>query len=245
MWSQVGFTKHHYKARGGDGIPAELLQILKDDNVKVLHPTGQQIWKTQQWPQDWKRSVFTAIPKGKPFCVQTTAQLQWLHILARSCSKSFKLGFNSTRTKNFQTYKLDLEKAEEPEIKFPTSTGSQKKQGNFRKTATSASLIMLKLLTVWITATCGKFLKGWENQTTLPASCETCMRVKKQQLEPTEHGKTNWFQTGKGVRQGRILLPCLFNLYADYIMQNTGLDEAQTGIKTSRRNINNLIYVRG
>ena len=146
------------------------------------------------------------------------------------------------RTKNFQTYKLDLEKAEEPEIKFPTSTGSQKKQGNFRKTSTSASLTMLKLLTVWITATCGKFLKGWENQTILPASCETCMRVKKQQLEPTEHGKTNWFQTGKGVRQGRILLPCLFNLYADYIMQNAGLDEAQAGIKIAGRNINNLRY---
>ena len=67
---------------------------------------------------------------------------------------------------------------------------------------------------------------------------ETCMQVKKQQLEP--HGTTDWFQTGKGVGQGCILSPCLFNLYAEYIMRNARLDEAQTGIKIARRNINNL-----
>ena len=69
MWSQVGLRKHHYvkKASGVDGIPAELFRILKDDTVKVLHSICQQIWKTQQWPQDWKRSVFIPIPKeGNP-----------------------------------------------------------------------------------------------------------------------------------------------------------------------------------
>ena len=59
----------------------------------------------------------------------------------------------------------------------------------------------------------------------------------------TGHGTTDWFQIGKGVHQGYILSPCLFNLYAEYIMRNTGLDEAQAGIKTTRRNINNLRYV--
>ena len=59
----MGLREHHYTASGGDGIPAELFQILKDDAVKVLHSTYQQIWKTQQWPQDWKRAVFTPIPK--------------------------------------------------------------------------------------------------------------------------------------------------------------------------------------
>ena len=64
MWSQVGLRKHHYeKASGGDGIPVGLFQILKDDAVKVLHSICQQIWKTQQWPQDWKRSVLIPIPK--------------------------------------------------------------------------------------------------------------------------------------------------------------------------------------
>ena len=61
--SQVGFRKHHYKASGGDGIPVELFQILKDDAEEVLHSVCQQIWKTQQWPQDWKRSIFISIPK--------------------------------------------------------------------------------------------------------------------------------------------------------------------------------------
>ena len=93
------------------------------------------------------------------------------------------LGFNSMWTKNFQMYKLDLENAEEPEIKLPTSIGSQKKQENSRQTFTSASLTTLKPLTVWLTTNCGRFLKRWEYQTTLPTFWETCMEVKKQQLE--------------------------------------------------------------
>ena len=80
-------------------------------------------------------------------------------------------------------FKLDLEKAEEPEIKLPTSVGSYKKQESSRKTSTSALLTMPKPLTVWITTNCGTFLKRWEFQTTLPASWEICMQVKRQQLE--------------------------------------------------------------
>ena len=106
------------------------------------------------------------------------------------CSKSFKLGFNSMFLENFQMYKLDSEKAEEPESKLSTSTGSWKKQGNSRKTSTSASLTTLKPLTVWITTNYGKFLKRWEYQTTLPASWETCMQVKKQQLESDMQQRT-------------------------------------------------------
>ena len=80
-------------------------------------------------------------------------------------------------------FKLDLEKAEEPEIKLPTSAGSSKKQQSSRKTSISASLTMPKPLTVWITINGGKFLKRWEFQNTWPASIETCMHVRKQQLE--------------------------------------------------------------
>ena len=79
-------------------------------------------------------------------------------------------------------FKLVLEKAEEPEIKLPTSAGSLKKQKSFRKTSTSALLTMPKPLTVWITINCGKFWKRWEYQTALPASWEICMHIKKQQL---------------------------------------------------------------
>ena len=85
--------------------------------------------------------------------------------------------------KNFQIQKMNLEKAEEPGIKLPTSVGSLKKQESSRKTSISASLTMIIPLTVWITTNCGKLLKRWEYQNTLLASWETCMQVKKQQLE--------------------------------------------------------------
>ena len=71
------------RASGGDGIPVELFQILKDDAVKVLHSICQQIWKTLQWPQDWKRSVFTPVPKAMPKNAQTTAQLHPSHMLVK------------------------------------------------------------------------------------------------------------------------------------------------------------------
>ena len=86
-------------------------------------------------------------------------------------------------TENFQMFKMDLEKAEEPEIKLPISNGSSKKEESSRKTSTSALLTTPKPLTVWITTNCGKFWKRWEYQTTWPASWETCMQVKKQQIE--------------------------------------------------------------
>ena len=106
-----------------------------------------------------------------------------LPMLVRLCSKSFKLGFSSIWIKNFQMYKLGLEKAEDPEIKLPTFFGSCRKHRNSKKTSTSASLTMLKLLTVWITTNCRVFFKRWEWQTTLPVSWETCIKVKKQWSE--------------------------------------------------------------
>ena len=151
------------KASGGDGIPVELFQILKDDAVKVLHLIYQQIWKTQQWPQDWKRSVsFQSQRKAMPKNAQTTAQLHSSHTLVKWCSKFSKPGFNNIWTMNFQVFNLVLEKAEEPEIKLPTSAVSSKKQESSRKTSTSALLTMPKPLTVWITINWGKFWKRWE-----------------------------------------------------------------------------------
>ena len=138
---------------------------------------------------------------------------------------------------NFQMFKLDLEKAEEPEIKLPTSAGSSKKQESSRKTSIYAlcpSLCMdhnklwkiLKQMGIPDHLTC--FLRN------LYAGQEATVR--------TGHETTDWFQIGKGVHQGCKLSPCLFNLYAEYIMRNTGLEEAQAGIKIARRNINNLRY---
>ena len=137
-------------------------------------------------------------------------------------------------------FKLVLEKAEEPEIKLTTSVGSSKTKESSRKTSTFALLTMSKPLTVWITTNYGKFFKRWGYQTltcllrNLYAGQEATVR--------TGHGTTDWFQIGKGLLQRCILSPCLFNLNAEYIMRNAGLDEAQAGIKIAWRNINNLRY---
>ena len=138
------------------------------------------------------------------------------------------------------TNKLDLEKREEAEIKLPTSTVSQKKQENSRKT--SASLTMLKPLTVWITINCEKFFTRWGIPDHL-----TCLLwnlyAGQEATVRTTHGTMDWFKIGKGVCQGCILSSCLFNFYAEYIMWNAGLEEAQARIKTARKNINNLRYL--
>ena len=124
-------------------------------------------------------------------------------------------------------FKLGLEKVQETEIKLQTSIGSLKQQESSIKTYTFALLTTAKPLTVWITTNCGKFLKRWDYQTTLPASWEICMQVKKQQLELDRTGTTDWFKIGKGVHQCCTLSPCLFNLYAVYVMWHSSLDEAQ------------------
>ena len=108
--------------------------------------------------------------------VQTTRQLHSSVMLVRLCSKSCMLDFSITWTKNFQMSKLGLEKAEEPEIKLPTFIGSQRKQGNSRKTSTSVSLTVLKPLTVWIITNCEKLLKRWKYQTILCVSWEICLQ---------------------------------------------------------------------
>ena len=159
-----------------DGIPVELFQIPKDDTVKVLHSICQHIWKTQQWPQDWKKSVFIPIPKkGDAKERSNFAQLHSSHLLAKWCSKFPKKGFNNTWTMNFQVFKLDFQKVEDPEIKLPISIGSLKKHEHSWKTSTSDSLIMPKPLTVWMTTSSGKFLKSWEYQTIyLPPEKSVC-----------------------------------------------------------------------
>ena len=102
---------------------------------------------------------------------------------SKKCSKFSKPRFNNLWTVNFQMFKLDLKKAEEPEIKLPTFSGTSKKQASSRETSISALLTMPKPLTMRITTNCGTFWKRWEYQTTWPASWETCMQVRKQQLE--------------------------------------------------------------
>ena len=134
--------------------------------------------------------------------------------------------------------KLVLEKAEEPEIKLPTFAGSLKKQETLRKTSTSALFTTLKPSTMWNTIN-WKILK----EMGIPDHLTCFLRnlfVGQEATVRTGHGTTDWFQIGKGVRQGCIVSPCLFNFYAEYIMRNAGLEEAQAGIEIAGRNINNL-----
>ena len=173
------------KASGGDGIPVELFKSLKDDAVKVLHSICQQIWKTQQWPQDWKRSVFIPIPnKGN---VKQCSNYRTIALISHANKVMLKI--LQARLQQYMNCELPdvqagLEKAEEPKIKLPTSVGSSKKQESSRKTSTSALLTTPKPLTVWITTNSyEKVFKRWEYQTTWPASREICMQVRKQQLE--------------------------------------------------------------
>ena len=134
--------------------------ILKDDAVKVLHSTCQHIWKTQQWPQDWKSSVFIPIPKKGN--AKECSNYCTIAVISHASKVMLKiLQARLQQYINFQMFKLDLEKAEEPEIKLPAFAGSLKKQESYRKTSASALLTVPKPLTVWIT-NCGKFFKRWE-----------------------------------------------------------------------------------
>ena len=142
---------------------------------------------------------------------------------------------------NFQMYKLVLEKAEQPEIKLPTSAGSSKKQESSRKTFISALLTMPKPLTVWITTNCEK---RWDHQITWPASWEICMQARKQQLELDMEQQTGSKQEKEYVKA--VYCHPAYSTYMQstykfsYMQRNAGLEEAQAGIKIARRNINNL-----
>ena len=142
---------------------------------------------------------------------------------------------------NLQMFKLVLEKAEEPEIKLPTSAGSWKKQENSRKNIYFCFIDYAKAFD------CVDHNKLWKilKEMGIPDHLTCLLRnlyTGQEATVRTGHGTTDWFQIGKGVRQGCILSPCLFNFYAEYIMRNSGLEEAQAGIKIARRNINNLRY---
>ena len=171
-----------------------------------------------------------------PKNAQTTAQQHSSHTLAKQCSKSSKPGFNSTWTINFQKFKLDLE----PEVKLKTSVGSSKKQ-EFQKNKYFCFIDYTKAFD------CVDHNKLWKilKEMGIPDHLTCLLRNQYTGQEATVrtgHGTTHWLQKGKGVHQGCILLPCWFNLFAEYIMWIARLDKAQAGIKITRRNINNLRY---
>ena len=145
------------KASLGDGISVELFQILKEDAVKVPHSICQKIWKTQQWPQDWKRSVFIPIPK-KGYAKECS---NYRTIALISHISKVMLKILQARLQQYVNHELpDIQagfKAEKPEVKLPTTSGSSKKHKSSKKRSISALLTIPKPLTVWITINCGKF----------------------------------------------------------------------------------------
>ena len=240
-WALRSITMN--KASGSDGIPVELFQILKDDAVQVLHTICQQIKKTQQWPQDRKRSVFIPIPKkgnGKEcsnyhrIALISHASKAMLKILQARLQQyvnhelpDIQAGFRKGRRSKDQIANIHwiiekTRKFQEKNIYFCFIDYAK----DFDCVDHNKLWKILQEMGITDHLTC---LLG-----NLYADQEATVRIR--------HEITDCFQRGKGIRQGCTLSPYIFDLYAEYIMRNAGLVEAQAGIKIARRNINNLSY---
>ena len=235
----MGLTSN---ASGGDGILVELFQILKDDAVKVLHSICQQIWKTQQWPQDWKMSVFIPIPKKGN---------------AKECSNYCTVAFISHASKvMLKILQVRLQQYvshELPDVQagFVKGRGTRDQIANICWIIKKVKEFQKNIYFCFIDYTkafdCVDSNKLWKilKEMGIPDHLTCLLRnlyAGQEATVITGHGTMDWFQTGKGVCQGCILSLCLFNLHAEYIMQNAGLDEAQARIKIAGRNINNFRY---
>ena len=155
------------KASGGDGIPVELFEILKDDAVNVLHSVCQQICKTQQWPQDWKRSVFIPIPKkGNVKECSNYCTIALISHANKVMLKILQARLQQYVNRDLPDVQAGFQKGRGTRDQIANIRWIMEKGRETRKTSISALLTMPKPLTVWITINCGKFLKRWEYQTT-------------------------------------------------------------------------------
>ena len=230
------------KVRGDDGIPVELFQILKDDAVKVLHSISQPIWKTQQWPQDWKKSVFILIlKKGNAKECSNHCTIALISHTSKVMLKILQVGFQQYINHELPDVQAGFRKGRGTRNQIANIHWIMEKAREFQKNIYFCFIDYAKAFDCVDHNKLWKILKemGIPDQLTcllrnLYAGQEATVR--------TGHGTTDWFQIGKGVGQGCLLSPGLFNLYAEYIMRNAGLDEAKAGIKIARRNINNLRY---
>ena len=155
----MGLRKHHYKTSGGDGIPAELFQVLKDDTVKTLHSRCQQIWKTQQWPQAWKRSVFIPIPKkGNAKECSNYCTIALVSHASKVTLKILQARLQQYMNRELPDIQAGFRKGRGTRDQIANIHWIMEKAREFqKKTSISAFLTMPKPLTVWITINCGKF----------------------------------------------------------------------------------------
>ena len=239
-WALGSITTN--KAGGDDRIPVELYQILKDDAVKVLHSICQQIWKTHQWPQDWKRSVFIPIPKKG-----NAKECSNYHTIALiSHASKVMLKILQARLQQYLNH-------ESPDVQagFRKGKGTRDQIATIHRIIKKAREFQKNIYFCFIDYAkvfdCVDHNKLWKSlkETGIPDHLTHLLRnlyADQEATVRTGHATTDWFQIGKGVHQGCILSPCSFNLYAEYIMRNAGLDEAQAGMKIAWRIISNLRY---
>ena len=222
MRSQVGLRKHHTnKASGGDGIPAELFQILKDDAVKVLHSICQQISKTQQWPWGWKKSVFIPIPKkGNAKECSNYCTITLISHASKVMLKILQARLHQYVNCELPDVQAGFRKGRGTRDQIANICWIIKKQERSRKTSISALFTMPKPLTVWITIN-RKILQEMGIPDHLTCLLRNLYAVQDATVR-TGHGTTDWFQIGKGVRQGCILSPCWFNFYESTSWETLG-----------------------
>ena len=167
---QVGSITRN-KASGGDRIPVELFQILKDDAVIVLHSICQQIWKVEQCPQDWKRSVFIPIPKkGDAKECSNYCTIALISHASKVMLKILQARLQQYMNRELPDVQAGFRKGRRTRDQIANTRWIMEAAREFQKNIYFCSLTTLKPLTVWITTNCGKFFKRWEYGTTLPAS---------------------------------------------------------------------------
>ena len=230
------------KASGGDGVLVEPFHIVKDDAVKVLHSICQQIWKTQQWPWDWKRSVFIPIQKkGNPKECSNYCMIAFISHTSKVMFKILQVRFQQYVNRELPDVQAGFRKGRETRDQIANIHWIIDKARKFQKNIYFCFIDYAKAFYCVDHIKLWKILKGMG----IPDHLTCLLRnlyAGQEAAVRTGHETTDWFQIGKGVHQGCILSPCLFNLYAEYIMRNAGLEEAQAGIRIARRNINNLRY---
>ena len=203
------------KASGGDGIPVELFQILKDDAVKVLYLICQQIWNTQQWPQDWKRSLFIPIPKKGN--AKECANYSTIALISQTSKVMLKI--LQARLQQYVNHEI-------PDVQagFRKGRGTRDQIANIHWIIEKTKTLQKNICFIDYTKAFDCVdRKLWNilNEMGIPDNLTYLLinlYAGQEATVRTGHGTTDWFQIGKGVHQCCILSPCLFNLYAEYIM---------------------------
>jgi len=210
--------------------------------VQVLHSICEPFWTTQQWPQDWKRSVFIPIPKkGNAKECSNYRTIALISHASKVVLKILQAIFQQYLNCELPDVQAGFRKGRRTRNQIANICWIIEKARKFQKNIYFCFIDYAKAFDCVDPNELWRILKEMGIPDHLTCLLRNLHAGKKATVR-TGHGTRDWFQIGKGVRQGCILSPYLFNLYADYIMRNAGLEEAQVEIKIAGRNINNLRY---